>query len=48
MNRNAYFLAFDDGVKQTNLRNDDVQSFPFLMPLDTKETKKKSLLVFRP
>jgi len=40
MNRNAYFLAFDDGVKQTNLRNDDVQSFPFLMPLDTKEQQK--------
>jgi len=33
-------LAFDDGVKQTNLRNDDVQSFPFLMPLDTKEQQK--------
>ncbi len=40
MNRNAYFLAFDDGVKQTNLRNDDVQSFPFLMPLDAEEQQK--------
>ncbi len=40
MNRNAYFLAFDDGVKQTNLKNDDVQSFPFLCPNDTKEQQK--------
>jgi type I restriction enzyme S subunit len=40
MNRNAYFLAFDDGVKQTNLKNDDVQSFPFLAPNDPKEQQK--------
>ncbi|ROI10754.1 restriction endonuclease subunit S [Chryseobacterium sp. H3056] len=40
MNRNPYFLAFDDGVKQTNLRNDDVQSFPFLVPVDPKEQQK--------
>ncbi|MEI7585820.1 restriction endonuclease subunit S [Runella sp.] len=40
MNRNPFFLAFDDGVKQTNLRNDDVQSFPFLIPIDRKEQQK--------
>lgn len=42
MNRNPYFLTFDDGVKQTNLRNDDVIYFPFLMPSNPKEQKKVS------
>lgn len=40
MNRNPYFLTFDDGVKQTNLRNDDVQSFPFSIPVDIKEQQR--------
>lgn len=40
MNRNAYFLAFDDGVKQTNLKNDDVQSFQFLAPIEPQEQQK--------
>ena len=40
MNRNPYFLSFDDGVKQTNLRNDDVQSFPFLIPFNINEPQK--------
>lgn len=39
-NRNSYFLAFDDGVKQTNLRKDDVLSFPFLKPKDPIEQQK--------
>lgn len=39
-NRNKYFLAFDDGVKQTNLRKDTVLSFPFLKPKDPKEQEK--------
>lgn len=39
-NRNKYFLAFDDGVKQTNLRKDTVLSFPFLKPQDPKEQQK--------
>lgn len=39
-NRNSYFLAFDDGVKQTNLRKDTVLSFPFLKPKDRKEQQK--------
>ena len=40
MNRNSYFLSFDDGVKQTNLRNVDVQNFPFLIPNNIKEQQK--------
>ncbi len=40
MNRNSYFLAFDDGVKQTNLRNEDVQNFPFLIPKNPNEQQK--------
>ena len=32
VNRNSYFLAFDDGVKQTNLRKDDVLQCPILLP----------------
>ena len=40
LNRNPYFLAFDDGVKQTNLRNDDVLNFPFLLPKDPEEQQK--------
>jgi len=39
-NRNPYFLAFDDGVKQTNLRKDTVLSFPFFKPKDPKEQQK--------
>jgi len=39
-NRNKYFLAFDDGVKQTNLRKDTVLSFPFLKPKNLKEQQK--------
>ena len=39
-NRNSYFLAFDDGVKQTNLRKDTVLSFPFLKPKNPKEQQK--------
>lgn len=39
-NRNPYFLAFDDGVKQTNLRKGTVLSFPFLIPKETKEQQK--------
>ena len=40
MNRNPYFLSFDDGVKQTNLRNDDVLSFSFIIPIDIQEQQK--------
>lgn len=40
MNRNPYFLSFDDGVKQTNLRNDDVLNFEILLPTNPAEQQK--------
>jgi len=38
--RNDYFLAFDDGVKQTNLKKDDVLNCPVLLPKDEEEQQK--------
>lgn len=40
LNRNPYFLAFDDGVKQTNLRKEDVLNCPLLIPSDMEEQEK--------
>ncbi|MCB1179223.1 MAG: restriction endonuclease subunit S [Leptospiraceae bacterium] len=40
LNRNPYFLSFDDGVKQTNLRNEDVINCPILFPLDFGEQQR--------
>ena len=40
LNRNAYFLNFDDGVKQTNLRNEDVLNCPIVLPKNPKEQQK--------
>jgi len=40
LNRNPYFLEFDDGVKQTNLRKEDVLNCPLLIPSDPKEQQK--------
>lgn len=40
LNRNPYFLSFDDGVKQTNLRKEDVLNCPLQIPSDTKEQEK--------
>ena len=40
LNRNAYFLNFDDGVKQTNLRNEDVLNCPLVLPKNPKEQEK--------
>ncbi len=40
MDRSAYFLSFDDGVKQTNLRKSDVLEFPFRIPTDSVEQTK--------
>lgn len=42
MNRSPYFLSFDDGVKQTNLRNEDVQTFPFFIPNNKTEQERIS------
>ena len=40
LNRNPYFLSFDDGVKQTNLRKEDVLNCPLMIPEDPKEQEK--------
>lgn len=37
IDRNEYFLEFDDGVKQTNLRNEDVLNCPISIPTDVRE-----------
>jgi type I restriction enzyme S subunit len=40
LNRNKYFLDFDDGVKQTNLKKDDVLNCPIILPKEQKEQQK--------
>ncbi|MCC6505945.1 MAG: restriction endonuclease subunit S [Aquimonas sp.] len=40
LNRNSYFLDFDDGVKQTNLRKEDVVGFPLCVPPQPDEQQK--------
>lgn len=40
INRNHYFLGFDDGVKQTNLKKDDVFACPIILPENPKEQQK--------
>lgn len=45
LNRNPFFLAFDDGVKQTNLRKEDVLSCPMCFPQLPEEQKKIGDLV---
>lgn len=37
VNRNPYFLSFDDGVKQTNLKKGDVLNCPLIIPKSIKE-----------
>lgn len=37
LNRNPFYLAFDDGAKQTNLRKDDVLSCPLGIPKSREE-----------
>ena len=32
LSRNRYFLSFDDGVKQTNLRKDEILACPIIFP----------------
>jgi type I restriction enzyme S subunit len=39
MNRNKYFLSFDDGAKQTNLSMPDVQNFSAFYPKDIEQIK---------
>ena len=40
INRSQYFLDFDDGVKQTNLKNDDVLNCLILLPENLLEQQK--------
>jgi len=40
LNRNSHFLSFDDGVKQTNLRNEDVLNCPIILPKSPQEQQK--------
>lgn len=40
LNRNSYLLKFDDGIKQTNLRKEDVLSCPIAFPKVEKEQQK--------
>ena len=39
LNRNTYFLKFDDGVKQTNLSVSDVEQFKSRYPKLEEQTK---------
>ena len=40
LDRNPYFLAFDDVVKQTNLKKEEVLNFNLSIPVDQKEQQK--------
>ncbi|MFH6970890.1 restriction endonuclease subunit S [Flavobacterium petrolei] len=46
LNRNPYYLQFDDGVKQTNLRNEDVLSCPLTLSPTIEEQKQISKIIF--
>lgn len=40
INRNSYFLSFDDGVKQTNLKKSEVLECPLMVPSSPIEQQK--------
>ncbi|MDN5124927.1 restriction endonuclease subunit S [Aliarcobacter butzleri] len=40
IDKNKYFLSFDDGVKQTNLRKEDVLNCPIVIPSNIDEQQK--------
>jgi type I restriction enzyme S subunit len=40
LDRNPFFLAFDDGVKQTNLRKEDVLNCPLCLPFSLNEQQR--------
>ncbi|RZJ55987.1 MAG: restriction endonuclease subunit S [Flavobacterium sp.] len=44
INRNRYFLAFDNGVSQTNLRRDEVLDCPIPLPPLTEQNKIADIL----
>ncbi|MCF6437182.1 restriction endonuclease subunit S [Pseudoalteromonas sp. MMG022] len=45
LNRNTYFLKFDDGVKQTNLRKDDILNCPVQLPPEDEQKYIANLLI---
>ena len=44
LSRNPYYLAFDDGAKQTNLRREDVLSCPLLKPSKEEQAAIATIL----
>ncbi len=44
LNRHKYFLAFDDGTKQTNLKKEDVLKCPVFIPDIEEQSKIATLL----
>lgn len=44
LNRNKYFLQFDDGVKQTNLKKDDILDCPIKLPIKEEQTAIAKIL----
>lgn len=40
INRNPFLLAFDDGIKQTNLKKDDVLNCLFRLPQEPQEQQR--------
>lgn len=45
LNRNPYFLSFDDGAKQTNLRKEDILKCELSIPKDLIEQEKIATIV---
>ncbi len=46
LDRNKYFLSFDDGVNQTNLKKSDVLECPLLLPSTEEEQKTIANFIF--
>jgi type I restriction enzyme S subunit len=44
LNRNKYFLSFDDGVNQTNLRKDDILDCPIIFPSISEQNRIVAVL----
>lgn len=45
LNRNQYFLGFNNGVSQTNLRKEEVLECPLMMPIIDEQKKIASFLI---
>ena len=44
LNRNHYFLKFDDGVNQTNLKKDDILSLNLVLPSIKDQERNSKIL----